>query len=339
MNFCDEPFVKLYKNDTLNWKRLGWEGRCVLVMLLRKVDRAGCLDLGEEGLDLLCALIDLPEEVTDAGIKACIRRGCVTVNGALLHLPRFQEAQLARQSDKARARASRERRSVEASRFGSESSRNVTQESRAVTLDHTASDDVTSRIEETRSDQKRSEITPPIEQDPTVGRAGEPQEAGDGSSGAAPEAGKPSAAAASARAGDAPQTLAEAWKALCKACPALRPAKEWASPTGLNPSEEGALGRQWVEAQRTGYKPADIVALADWVKAGFIAMRSSPREYLCRNLCTALVDAETWRADGMPERGAANPGKSKRIGTTSAAAEVKTLTGEDIRRAADQRTR
>jgi hypothetical protein len=45
MNFEDERFVKIYPRNTTNWKLLGWEGRCVLMMLLREVDRAGCLDL------------------------------------------------------------------------------------------------------------------------------------------------------------------------------------------------------------------------------------------------------------------------------------------------------
>ena len=44
MNFDDERFVKIYPRNTTNWKLLGWEGRCVLMMLLREVDRAGCLD-------------------------------------------------------------------------------------------------------------------------------------------------------------------------------------------------------------------------------------------------------------------------------------------------------
>lgn len=333
MNFCDEPFVKLYKNDTITWKLLGWEGRCVLVMLLRKVDRAGCLDLTEAGTEGLCALIDLPEEVTDAGLKACIRRGCATVNGSLLHLPRFQEAQKARQSDRARARASRERRAVEASQPAVNSSRNVTKESHSVTDDAVPSEVVTQRIEENRRDQRRSEACPPTEKDPNDRRAREPGEGG-GSPGTAPEARSPSAAAAPERVDPTPKTLPEAWKALCKACPALRPSKDWGSPTGLNPNEEGALARQWIDAEKAGYTLDSIVRLAPWVKAGFISMRSSPREYLCRSLCTALVDADKWRSEGSPERSAQRTG-SKRIGTTSATAEVKTLTGEEIRRAAE----
>ena len=35
MNFDDERFVKIYPRNTTNWKLLGWEGRCVLMMLLR----------------------------------------------------------------------------------------------------------------------------------------------------------------------------------------------------------------------------------------------------------------------------------------------------------------
>lgn len=110
MHFEDERFVKIYTRDTVTWKLLGWEGRCVLVMLLRKVDRAGCLDVPPEGMEGLCLLLDLPEDITDRGLSACLRRGCVVHTGTVLTIPRFSAGQESRQSDKLRQQESRAKR-------------------------------------------------------------------------------------------------------------------------------------------------------------------------------------------------------------------------------------
>ena len=110
MNFEDERFVKIYTRDTVTWKLLGWEGRCVLAMLLRKVDRAGCLDVPPEGMEGLCLLLDLPEDITERGLSACLRRGCVVHTGTVLTIPRFIAGQESRQSDKLRQQESRSKR-------------------------------------------------------------------------------------------------------------------------------------------------------------------------------------------------------------------------------------
>jgi len=104
--------VKLYTRPTITRKAIGWEGRAVLHELLCVVDRAGCIDLGEEEdhLDALAVLLDMPREVVDAGLVRLIKRGTVEVRGNVLLLPKFLDAQRARQSDKARQRTSREAR-------------------------------------------------------------------------------------------------------------------------------------------------------------------------------------------------------------------------------------
>ena len=109
MNFDDERFVKIFTRDTVTWKLLGWEGRCVLLMLLRKVDRAGCVDLAS-GIEGLSLLLDLPEEVTERGFAACLRRGCVTQRDDIAVVPNFVRAQDSRQTDRVRQGESRARR-------------------------------------------------------------------------------------------------------------------------------------------------------------------------------------------------------------------------------------
>jgi hypothetical protein len=158
MNFDDERFVKIYPRNTTNWKLLGWEGRCVLMMLFREVDRAGCLDI-EGGMDGLALLLDLPPDVTERGFAACVKRGTVVQNGNLAIIPNFTRAQDARQTDRVRQAESRaRRREVAMSQNVTKVARTVTERdemSHDVTDSHTESHDVTLRIDQTRPDQNK----------------------------------------------------------------------------------------------------------------------------------------------------------------------------------------
>lgn len=158
MNFDDERFVKIYPRNTTNWKLLGWEGRCVLMMLLREVDRAGCLDI-EGGMEGLALLLDLPPDMTERGFSACVKRGTVVQNGNLAIIPNFTRAQDARQTDRVRQAESRaRRREVAMSQNVTNAARTVTERdhlSHSVTDGHTESHDVTLRIDQTRPDQTK----------------------------------------------------------------------------------------------------------------------------------------------------------------------------------------
>ena len=148
MNFEDERFVKIYPRNTTNWKLLGWEGRCVLMMMLREVDRAGCLDL-EGGMEGLALLLDLPPDVTERGFAACVKRGCVVQTENTATIPNFVKAQEARQSDRVRQAESRaRRREIGLSQNVTNTTRTVTKRddlSHAVTSSHTLSHPVTRR--------------------------------------------------------------------------------------------------------------------------------------------------------------------------------------------------
>jgi len=159
VNFDDERFVKIFTRDTVTWKLLGWEGRCVLLMLLRKVDRAGCVDLAS-GIEGLALLLDLPEEVTERGFAACLRRGCVTQRDDIAVVPNFVRAQDSRQTDRVRQAESRARRrdSGLVSQNVTDVARTVTKRdevSQPVTPCHTESHDVTPRLDQTRLDQNK----------------------------------------------------------------------------------------------------------------------------------------------------------------------------------------
>lgn len=114
MDWSNERYVRVYTRDTTTWKLMDWRGRCVLQLLMRKVDRAGVLDVGHDGVLGLAAVLELPLELVEAGIAQLTtsRGGLPTVvdTGTAYVLPNFIEAQEAPSSDPQRKRESRARR-------------------------------------------------------------------------------------------------------------------------------------------------------------------------------------------------------------------------------------
>lgn len=114
MNFEDEPYVRVYKRKTVTTKLIGWEGRMVLRSLLLEVDRAGILDLdGMDPAEALAALDEMPLEHVRVGMGRLLDRGVVVVQDGVLFVPRYMDAQEAKQSDAQRQRESRARRAAE----------------------------------------------------------------------------------------------------------------------------------------------------------------------------------------------------------------------------------
>ncbi len=109
MRFEDERYVRLYTRDTITWLMLSWQGRCVAPLILRKVDRAGLLDLGDHGMDGLAATLQVPADVAREGLQSMIDKGVVTMRGSTVVWPRFIEGQDTPQSDRARQKAAREK--------------------------------------------------------------------------------------------------------------------------------------------------------------------------------------------------------------------------------------
>jgi hypothetical protein len=150
MDWSNEEYVRVYTRNTTTWRLLGWDGQCVLMQLLRRMDRAGVLDIEDlepwEAVVLHCGA---PEQQAVAGIAECLRRKCIVHSGRQLMAPRFIEAQTASKSDKLRAKESRDRRHASASQNVTPPSRNepdtVTESDAGVTVGHTASQPVTPR--------------------------------------------------------------------------------------------------------------------------------------------------------------------------------------------------
>lgn len=147
LDYANERYVLLYTRDTATWKLLDWEARAVLMFLLRKVDRAGVLDVGEDGIEGLAAVLEVPIDVVERAMPKLTARATVASTGSAFVLPNFLEAQETPRSDKQRQRDSRDRRrSVALSQNVTVSSRNVTDrhaESHGVTSGHEVSQPVT----------------------------------------------------------------------------------------------------------------------------------------------------------------------------------------------------
>ena len=176
MDYGNERWIRVYTRDTTTWKLIDWRARTVLLHLLRKVDRAGVLDVGEDGIDGLAAVLELPiGEVVEPGLHQLVTRGTVVATGAAYVIPNFITAQEAPSSDRQRQKDARERRRATAlSR--DDSSQNVTPESRNVTERHAESQGVTprhavslqTRQEVTRGDETRG-ICEPVAPRPANG--------------------------------------------------------------------------------------------------------------------------------------------------------------------------
>jgi hypothetical protein len=167
MDWDDERFIKVYTRDTTNWLALSWQARGLFLLLLRKLNRAGAIDLGRMGTRGVAVHVDgsaTSWPSLEPFFAELVDDGCVVVEGSLLRVPNFVEAQAAIQSPAARKRAERERERDEVTKRD-EGSRNVTKShemSRGVTRGHAASRAVTTRLEETRSDETRPEAPHPF---------------------------------------------------------------------------------------------------------------------------------------------------------------------------------
>lgn len=136
MNWADERYVRLYTRDTATWKMLSWQSKALLSLLLRKLDRAGVIELGEDGLEALSFMVELPLEVVETGLDGLLKRKTVVWSGTALVMPKFLEAQEVPITDAQRKRDQRERER-------SKHLENTQGESRGVTRGHAESRGVT----------------------------------------------------------------------------------------------------------------------------------------------------------------------------------------------------
>ena len=145
MNWSDERYVRLYTRDTLTWRSWNWQTRAVFALLLRKVDRAGVLDVGNmDAAAALAIMVEVPTEVAAAALEQLLASGAVQATKGHLVLPAFTSAQEAKQSDRIRQEESRKRRLASATAENHDTACHAA--SHGVTASHTASHDVTPAV-------------------------------------------------------------------------------------------------------------------------------------------------------------------------------------------------
>lgn len=109
MRWDDERYVRLFTRDTGNWIRMPWTSRAVFMEILRKVDRAGILDLGDEPIIALADLIRFPIEIVNDALPFLTTKHWIRLNKHTLSVPNFVPAQETKKSDAQRKREQRER--------------------------------------------------------------------------------------------------------------------------------------------------------------------------------------------------------------------------------------
>jgi hypothetical protein len=109
LRWSEERYLRWYTRKTPNWVLGPWQARAVLGPVMRELDRAGVLDLGEHGLAGLAAMVALPLDVVEIGMAWWLKCGTFEFDGRFLVMPNFLEAQESTASDSKRSREKRER--------------------------------------------------------------------------------------------------------------------------------------------------------------------------------------------------------------------------------------
>lgn len=181
MDWSNERYCRLYIRDSVTWSLWPWEARALFVFILRKVDRAGILDLGgHDPAEAIAAVSGMPLDVVEAHLPALLKSKAIEIGATAMVMANYIEAQEATSSDKQRQSESRARRRDRA-RAGSpvterdETSRGVTDShdgSQRVTLNRT----VPSQAVPSRTEFSTSELaSEPTEIAPSHDAPGEPE--------------------------------------------------------------------------------------------------------------------------------------------------------------------
>lgn len=109
MDWANERYVRLYTRDSTTWKLLDWKARALLPLLMRKLNRAGVLDVGSDGVLGVAAQVEMPIDIVEDGMRQLLARGVLVMTATTVVMPNFLEAQEAVQTTNHRSREYRAR--------------------------------------------------------------------------------------------------------------------------------------------------------------------------------------------------------------------------------------
>lgn len=139
MHWENERYVRLYTRDTADWLALSFDAQALCALLLRKVDRDGCMPLGRHGRKAVAICLGQAAiwDRLSAALAELEADGCVVVEGPagaeVLRYRNYVEAQEAVASGAQRTREWRERKRLEESPGVTDERRDVTGARRSVT--------------------------------------------------------------------------------------------------------------------------------------------------------------------------------------------------------------
>ncbi len=112
MDWGNERYIRWYTRNTPEWCVLPWQTRGLWGLILRELNRAGILELGKLGVvEAIAVAVRADKEEIAPHVQRLLDDGCLIHRDdlRLVVAPNFVEAQEATQSDKSRAKSSRER--------------------------------------------------------------------------------------------------------------------------------------------------------------------------------------------------------------------------------------
>lgn len=161
MEWGEERYVKLYTRDTATWALWGWEARCVLCLLLRKVDGAGVLEHAKHVAPekAVAVVTGLPSRIAAVGLGELVGCGTAEIRDGAIVLPKFVDGQNAPRSPKDRMARYRER-------LGSKNANSIVTTSDAPLRSVTAGDESYPQLSSAQLSSAQVHDHPPEEQTP-----------------------------------------------------------------------------------------------------------------------------------------------------------------------------
>jgi len=142
----NERWIKVYTREQGSDMILSWDARALWLEIMKRLCRAGQLDMGGGGVKALAIMVRHDADAVAKALTELVKDGRVVINGDVLFVPNFHEAQDSRTANAERQRRRREKVVADAK---------LAALSHPVTASHTETQRDTTRRDETIRDDTR----------------------------------------------------------------------------------------------------------------------------------------------------------------------------------------